>query len=227
MNVTIRNHWLTLVLVALVVTSTTYAGSDCGGLSGNWTCYDRIQLQSEVASGDSFVVNDSTGTEKFAIDNAGALAVGGATTYTADVTLSGDGIDLLFNAANQNTIGAATKGAKVIYTRAVTGETSTALTISAASGITLSNDVGASGNITLANTKDLLFATDGGSDVGALASCAGTVFADNVQGATGVAFVASEGITLATGEDIVGAVDGTSDVGSGSVAIGTVYADSI
>ncbi len=64
------------------------------------------------------------------------IAISSPTTPTADMTFSGSGVDILFNAANQNSIGAAAKGAKEVFTRAVTGETGTALTISAASGIT-------------------------------------------------------------------------------------------
>lgn len=82
------------------------------------------------------------------------VAIGGAVTYTADVTLSGDGIDLLFNAANQNTIGSATKGAKAVYTRAVTGETGTALTLTASSGITVASTSTASGGFIIPPTSE-------------------------------------------------------------------------
>jgi hypothetical protein len=114
-----------------------------GILWAGTTNLSTLTLTPETSSDNALVVNNSGGTNKLVINGSGnittmsgTVALSGASTLTEDMTLSGDGVDLLFNAANQNTIGAATKGAKAVFTRALTGETSTALTISAGSGIT-------------------------------------------------------------------------------------------
>jgi len=95
---------------------------------------------------DDLIVTD-TATFSGATTVSGALAISGAQTVTADVTLSGSGTDLLFNAANQNTIGAAAAGAKAVYTRAVTNETGQALTVTGASGISLVGATTVTGNV--------------------------------------------------------------------------------
>jgi hypothetical protein len=151
---------LIALLLALTICASAHAvGSDCWGKSGNWNCFDRLQLQTEAASGDALAVNNSSGTKKFSVNHAGDVTIAGTLTgptlidvtapytFEDDVTLKGDGTDLLFHTANQNTIGAATKGAKAIFTRAITNETASALTITGASGITLAGTVSASGDI--------------------------------------------------------------------------------
>lgn len=100
-----------------------------------------------------------------------------------------------------------------------------ALVVSGAT--TLTGAVDAQGHITLATNKDLLGAVDGTSDVGAVATCIGTVYADNIQGTTSTGVILKEGATLATNKDLVGAADGTSDIGSIAVRMGAIHTDSI
>jgi hypothetical protein len=205
---------ITTMLLLLAFCASCFAtGSDCWGLGDGWTCYDRMQLQAEAASGNALVVNNSSGTAKWTVDYAGA------STIENDVTLKGDGTDLLFHTANQNTIGAATKGAKVIYTRAVTNETSTALTITGASGIGL---VGAT-----TITGALVPEADSTRDLGAAATAFRTLYVDEVQGTTSTAVSLKEGATLPSGKDILPAADGTSDLGSATVRFAELHVDSL
>jgi hypothetical protein len=109
---------------------------------------DSLILSPEATDTNSLLIQNDSGSAKVTVTKAGdatfaggltasgAVAISGAQTITADMTLSGNGIDILFNAANQNTVGAAAAGAKAVFTRALTGETGTALTISAGSGVT-------------------------------------------------------------------------------------------
>ncbi len=91
-----------------------------------------------------------------------------------------------------------------LVTPAGSASTALALTIKNDKELIVAGALTAQDNITLANTKDLLCATDGGSDIGATATRFGTIFVDTIT--------TTNSITLAAGKDLLGST--TSDIGA-------------
>jgi hypothetical protein len=214
---------------------------------GIWRVVTLYLHQSSGASASGSISTDGNSL----VTDLG-LDVTGAVEFNGDVTLKGNGIDLLFDTTNQNTIGSATKGAKLIYTRAITNETSSALNITGASGITLTGDVTITGTLTgptlidvtapytwtadqtySGNGVDLLFNAQNQNTIGASDKGAKAVFTRAVTGETGTALTitGSSGIGLVGAVTVTGSVapeaDGTRSLGAIATRFAAAHLDSI
>lgn len=222
--------WL---LMGLLAVSLVYAGT---------TNYDRLELKPESATGNTLTIQNAAGTAVYTIDNAGAVTatgaqtLSGAHTFTADVTLSGAGIDILANADGQNDL----------FTEAVSGADAFFTTLDADTSInsdgtlvvdltsTLTGSVALNGGAVLADTFDLTCGADAGCDIGASATEFGTVWVQILDDGDGTVDVAAAldvsgsvglngGAVLANTFDLTVGTEGGSDLGSETVRLGNVF----
>jgi hypothetical protein len=101
------------LILLMVLAAIAWAGA---------TSYNSLELNPTGGETNSLRINNSSGTAQFTITAAGAatfagaVAMQGAQTVTADMTFSGAGIDILFNAADENEIGSNAAPAEKLWT---------------------------------------------------------------------------------------------------------------
>ena len=177
------NKLLTALVVGVMLSSLVYAGM---------TNFDSLTLTPESSGDNALVVNNSGGSAKFTIDGSGdvtasgTLALSGAQTITADMTFDGAGIDILTETDNETDLFTEAKSGAGAFLTTLDVDTSIncdgSLVVDTTS--TLTGAVALDGGATLANTKDLLVGTDGGSDIGASGTQVGTLYVDNLSSST-------------------------------------------
>lgn len=144
---------------------------------------------------------------------SGAATISGAQTFTADLTLSGAGIDLLGNAADQNEIGSDAIPFEKIWTNELDVEDAFAL----AADLTISG----AGN-------DILAGADGVPNIGASATEFGTAWIQTIDDGDGTVTVAAatalQGDATVTG-NVLPEADGTRSVGTAAASYLDVFSD--
>jgi len=98
-------------------------------------------------------------------------------------------------------------------------------TLAVSGAATFSSTISAGGHLTLANTKDLLCATDAGSDIGATATEFGNIFIDGFVYTDGLTNQSAANIDL--GASLVPGVDNARDLGATATEMRNIFVDGL